>query len=530
MVDGPDRHLGGAWHNRPGLVVAGLFALAMIPLLATPVLPLIDFYNHLARFFVLAHIAQDPFLQAHYQVHWSLLPDIGVDVLATPLLYMVPPLPAGHVIAIAILANLYASVLAFQRALTGRQSFLAAVLLLPLLYSYVLNWGFANFLLGLGFAFWAAAWWLRHRERPRLAVPVGCILALAIFFSHGIAFVLFGLLLGSLELGFFFNAKARAPADLGRSLALLAIQAILPVGFFLFWKAGVAPDAAADVSSQATPLFFSRLANGIANHFPAVVRVEEGPALWFDAATLIVQIVAILFLIRRGTLMVARPSFILIAVALILALLPVPTMFGVGHIADRLPLFAALVFLGSVSALPGSWSRASRWAASALIVTVAIRLAVVAFAWHGTGEQYREYRSIAARIPRHSLTIPIMVGAGRHETDVPRCEMYGPLAIAQFEQAGPLFADEKQQPLLLAGSLQQAVTRLDHSVKPPEPGMAYNSYIAAAAFAGFDYMLMCNAQLLARPFPANTHLVARTPHFVLLRAVKQSATRSRRSK
>ena len=199
-------------------------------------------------------------------------------------------------------------------------------------------------------------------------------------------------------------------------------------------------------------------------------------------------------------------------------MLPVPTLFGVGHIADRLPLFAALVFLGSVSSAPGGWSGASRWAAGALVVTVAVRLAAVAFAWHGTGEQYREYRSIAARIPRHSMTIPIMVGAGRHEIDVPRCEMYGPLAIAQFEQAGPLFADGQQQPLLLAGPLRQAVMRLDRGVKAVQPGADYNSYIAAAASAGFDYLLVCNSQLLTRPFPANAQLVARTPHFALLQA------------
>ena len=191
------------------------------------------------------------FLQANYQAHWSLLPDIGVDLLSTPLLYVLPPLLAGHVIAIGILAILYSGVLAFQRALTGRSSLLVATLLLPLLYSYVLNWGFANFLLGLGFAFWAVAWWLRYRGRPRLAVPVGCVLALVIFFSHGIAFVLYGLLMICLELGFFFGPpksqeSERKSADLARSLGLLAIQAILPVVFFLYWRAGIAPDAMTD--------------------------------------------------------------------------------------------------------------------------------------------------------------------------------------------------------------------------------------------------------------------------------------------
>ena len=130
--------------------MAGLFLVAMIPLLATPVMPLIDFYNHLTRFYVLAHVGSDPLLQQNYRMQWSVMPDIGVDIFATPLLRFMPPLAAGHVIAVGILALLYSGVLYFNHALTKKRSLLVAVLLLPLLYSYILNWGFINFLLGLG--------------------------------------------------------------------------------------------------------------------------------------------------------------------------------------------------------------------------------------------------------------------------------------------------------------------------------------------------------------------------------------------
>ena len=51
-TDHPEKERGG----RLAYAAAGLFILAMLPLLATPVLPLIDFYNHLARFFVLSRI------------------------------------------------------------------------------------------------------------------------------------------------------------------------------------------------------------------------------------------------------------------------------------------------------------------------------------------------------------------------------------------------------------------------------------------------------------------------------------------
>src|SRR5215469_8415449 len=191
------------------LALVGLFLLALLPLFATPVLPLIDFYNHLTRFYVLAHLSGDPVLQAHYAAHWALLPDVGVDVVGVPLLSVLPPMMAGHVIAALLMANLYAGALYFHYRLTGRHSLLVALLLLPLLYSYILNWGFANFLMGLGLAFWAAGWWLSHRDRIVSAAIGSSIWSLLIFFSHGIAFLLYGILVASLEVGFFLAAPER---------------------------------------------------------------------------------------------------------------------------------------------------------------------------------------------------------------------------------------------------------------------------------------------------------------------------------
>ncbi len=49
--------------QRGALAAAGLIlALGLLPLIVTPVLPLIDFYNHVARFQVLATLADNPLL------------------------------------------------------------------------------------------------------------------------------------------------------------------------------------------------------------------------------------------------------------------------------------------------------------------------------------------------------------------------------------------------------------------------------------------------------------------------------------
>lgn len=507
-------------------LMAGLFAIALLPLLAAPVLPLIDYYNHLARFFVLAHVASNPLLQQAYEAHWSLMPDIGLDVIATPILRFVPPMLAGHLIAAGILAVLFSGVLYFNHILTGRRSYLVAVLLAPLLYSYVLNWGFANFLLGLGLAFWAAGWWLSKRHRPLLAVPVSCLWAVLIFLTHGIDFALYEILVASLEIGLFIAAPARHPRTLVRSLFLVAIQAVIPVVLFLVWEKSLNRDGS--IASQAgislrmlrDGLFFRPGHTGL-HRLGAILRVEEGPAYWFDAITFVLQAAAVCFLIWRRRVTIARAAWPLIAAAILLVGLCPPIMFGVDYVADRMPLFAALVLLGALSSHPAKWTKGIRLAYGILIMAVIARIGVTAIDWHGYTRSDQEFRSVAGKIPPGSLTLGIPIGSGHHEFDVPRCEMFGPLLVTQYGQINPLFATQGQHPLLVTGRLKKAMADLliDAPV-PNEKTRDYNPYIIAAFSAGFDDLLICNAQLLTQPFPRNLAVVARTPQFVLLRAMR----------
>src|SRR5580698_569593 len=113
-----------------------------------------------------------------------------------------------------------------------------------------------------------------------------------------------------------------------------------------------------------------------------------------------------------------------------------------------------------------------------------------------------------------------MVGNGRHETNVPRCEMYGPLLVALYDQAAPLFADEKQQPLAMTGALRRAVGE-GRPLPVADPlHQDYDGMIRHAFDAGFDHVLVCNAQLLGGPYPASVEATARTAHFALLRKAR----------
>jgi hypothetical protein len=148
----------------PAAILA--LALGLLPLIVTPVLPLIDFYNHVARFQVLATLANNPLFAANYAAAWAILPNVGLDVIAVAALQIVPLALLPHLLTVLILAVLFAGILALNRTITGQVRWPALLLALPLLYSWIFNWGFANFLLGLGSALLAAAWWLNQRDRP----------------------------------------------------------------------------------------------------------------------------------------------------------------------------------------------------------------------------------------------------------------------------------------------------------------------------------------------------------------------------
>lgn len=499
-----------------------VFVVALLPLLATPLFPFIDLYNHLARYFVLAHIDGSAALQQDYASNWGLLPNIGLDVIGTALLHVVPPVFAAHLTITLLFAAQYAGVLAFNRALTGRTSLLVAVLLVPLLYSFILNWGFANFLFGLGLAFAAAAWWLRWRDRPALAAPVGCLFAVVIFFCHGLDFMLYGVLVASLELGLFLQRRERRPADLVRALLPVAVQAVVPAVLFAAAPTSKAGEGMTNADTSIDRLYQagvlgSRLWDLFCYRLLTIVRVAEGPSLAFDIVTFIVAGGLIALLLARRRLTVAPAAWPAIAAATCLVVAMPPALFGVGYVADRMPLFLALVFVGALGHRPAE-SMVDRAATAALGLLVAVRLVAIAVGWQPYAEDWRGFRALATAVPPRAMVLDVMLGGSPHAAATPRCAMYRPLMVSLDDVAAPLFANETQQPLRIVGPLRRAMLALPQGSARDRnrPGFADDA-VAGAGPAGFDYVLLCHPARLTRPLPAGAAVVAETPRLTLIR-------------
>jgi hypothetical protein len=504
------------------VMFTAILVAACGPVLAAPVLPTIDFYDHLNRYFVLAHLGRGTYLDLFYQSAWSLLPNIGMDVLGVWLLSWATPAVAAKTVAILIFIVQYTGVLAFAHALHGRLRLGTALLAAPLLYSFIFTWGFANFLLGLGLVFWGAAIWLWLRPRLAVATLVGAAVALAVFLTHGVAFALYGLLLLSLEFGDRLEGDGPLSAAM-RRIAGLAAQAVAPCLLFLSSRtvhaAGGVTTAGQSIQRLAgAGRLIDRLAELAVYRIQTIVRVAEGPSLAGDVLLLGGTVALLAVLAARRRVFLPRATWPAIGLGVLLVGFAPPALFGVGYVSDRMPLFAALVLAGALGWREprGRLDRVLVWG---LAAAAAVRLVAVTVDYQRYARDDQNYAAVADRIPAHSVVNFINVSLEPRLGGQRRCEMFGPMLISRYGQAAALFAIPTAQPIRLKGRLAEAVEHLPpHVVAHGGQAIDYYERTLAAVLAqkDFDYSLICDAGLL-RHGPPPTAVVASSGRFTLVR-------------
>lgn len=200
------------------LALTALCAVLVAPLFVVDVPPLLDYPNHLARAFVLASLPNDTILARFYAPHWSVIPNLALDLLAPPLMHVLPVHVVGRLtIAAAVLLPVLGTI-AYNVAIGGRWWAFGVGLIA---YHYCLLLGFLNFSISLGVALLLAAAWLRWREdRPWRAIGLAIAAAPALFACHLMGLVCFGLLIAGAEL---FRISRDPSTCIRRGLALIAV-------------------------------------------------------------------------------------------------------------------------------------------------------------------------------------------------------------------------------------------------------------------------------------------------------------------
>lgn len=187
------------WQTRWFVAFATL--VATLPLLWPDIPPLVDLPGHMGRYRVQLVYDQFPHLQQWYNFEWSLMGNLGVDLLVIPLESIFGLELAVKLIIITIPAMTVAGLLMIAREVHGRIP-ATALFALPLAYSFPIHFGFVNFALSMALALIAFGWWLRLARlgclklRLFLFVPISAL----IWVTHAFGWGTLGVLAYSAEL------------------------------------------------------------------------------------------------------------------------------------------------------------------------------------------------------------------------------------------------------------------------------------------------------------------------------------------
>ncbi|WP_170841881.1 hypothetical protein [Sphingomonas gellani] len=234
------------WWQTRWFVIAVTLA-ATIPLLWPTVPPLVDLPGHMGRYRVQLSIGHDPWLSQWYDFRWSLIGNLGIDLLVVPLAKVFGLELAVKLIVMTIPALTVAGLLWIAREVHGRIP-ATALFALPLAYSYPFQFGFVNFALSMAIALNLFALWLRlarlNRFRLRAAIflPASCLLWLCHTFGWGVL----GVLAMSAELIRQHDRMERPEARGGWRgwleamvrAGLGCLPLCLPMLLMIFWRSG----------------------------------------------------------------------------------------------------------------------------------------------------------------------------------------------------------------------------------------------------------------------------------------------------
>jgi len=224
------------WQTRLFVIAATL--IAIIPLLRPEIPPLVDLPGHMGRFRVQLAIADHPFLKEWYDFNWSLIGNLGIDLLIIPMAKIFGLELGVKLIVMAIPALMVSGLLWIAREVHGRIP-ATALFALPLAYSYPFHFGFVNFELSMVIALNLFALWLRMarlghvRLRAVIFVPISCLLWLCHTFGWGTL----GVLAFSAELIRQHDAGHRWYKAFVRA-GLACVPLALPMVLMIFWRSG----------------------------------------------------------------------------------------------------------------------------------------------------------------------------------------------------------------------------------------------------------------------------------------------------
>jgi hypothetical protein len=374
--------------------------LAPIWLVAFP--PLLDYPNHLARSFVLAHLNRPGFsFNEFYRSDWGLYPYLGMDALLAVLGRLLPIETAGRVyLSLCVLALPAAAWFFFSEAQTGpgatptaTESVVWPKVLWALLIAYNVFFleGFLNFDLSIAVGLLAIGLWLQWLKRPATGRWIAALVAFtALYFTHLLGFGITGLIV------VIYLAVSRRP---------------LPDWL---WSGALAfPGAAFYLHSSRVGLSAGKIVfHGLDEKLDSLGMILHGYWPWLDWVSLAALAIWFLAAWWRNPEFHWDRKWIIIAAFLFTSFWAIPWMWGEGSDLDIrvLPfLFVAILAMARVSS-PFPAGRRAKWLAAIPLLLFAARTVSVTQHFLQAQPELAGLARSFDLVPRGALVLPIVEG------------------------------------------------------------------------------------------------------------------------
>jgi hypothetical protein len=419
-------------------------AVLLIPLAMVQAPPLLDFLNHMARIAILADNGANLAFARMYSPHWAIIPNLGLDILLTPLMRVISPLVAGRIAAAVVLLLPVVGTIVYSRAAYRRWSYWPLGVCL-VAYNAPFLLGFMNFLAGVGFAMLLAASWISWRDRYPVATVWLCSLGMVgLFFCHlmGVVFAL--TLIGAFELDWIFRRPRAAAWRLTLAVPLLIGPGILYL--LAPWQTVSAEALRLPIRDKALQLLVPFIG------YYAVLDLVTAAVVGLCLAALAVG----------GCLRISAPGAIALSALFALYLVTPFIAKGVYFVDTRIAIMLGYLLFGAV--MPVSVSpRVARAIAVVIVGLFVVRSGTNLSVWLGYQQDIDGMRAAISAVQPGQRVFEVSVTpdeAPNYWRNVPRNRMlwtgvrldYHLAALVSLEHHAfwpYLFADPSQQPIVL---------------------------------------------------------------------------------
>jgi hypothetical protein len=405
------------------LLLVLLGAALLVPIWSVGYVPLVDYPNHLASAFVLAHLHDSAFhFSRFYASDWNTFPYLMMDWILVGLQWLVPIDVAGRLLLSLTAVSLPAAAWFFVRRANPGEESLAFWSLLIAENLYFFQYGFINMQLSLALCLVVLGVWLGYLARPRFAGwALLLLLTTALYFTHLMGFGVAGVVM-SLYLLLTGQRIRRW---------LLSWALFLPGCLFFL-------NSQSQLHSPWQVQF-----RGLGGKLSGVLSLVSGASPPIDFLTLVALLLALLAACSSNKELQWNRAWLGVAAGLFLLYWAFPARYAQGMNADRrlLPFFFVIALAGA------RLGRRGRQLAVLAVLLFLLRTGTIERRFVSLQPQLSHMAESFGATPANARVLPLVGWEGGRPTPVRNFWAYG--VIDRGWLAPTLFHDPGVQPLQL---------------------------------------------------------------------------------